>query len=85
MVKIDSSYTSQRCSECRYIHKNNRQGQFTFECQQCSFKVHADYNAAKNISVYNIEKVIQKQLELQEKLNLTKYKEQYMEQMKNIN
>lgn len=48
-------------------------------------KFHADYNAAKNISVYNIEKVIQKQLKLQEKLNLTKYKEQYIEQMENIN
>ena len=84
MVKIDPSYTSQRCSECGYI-QNNRQNQSTFECQQCSFKVHADYNAAKNISVYNIEKVIQKQLKLQEKLNLTKYKEQYIEQMENIN
>lgn len=85
VVKIDPFYTSQRCSECGYIHKNNRQDQSTFECQQCSFKVHADYNAAKNISVYNIEKVIQKQLELQEKLNLTKYKERYIEQMENIN
>lgn len=85
VVKIDPSYTSQRCSECGYIHKNNRQDQSTFECQQCSFKVHADYNAAKNISVYNIEKVIQKQLELQEKLNLTKYEERYIEQMENIN
>ncbi|AJG68170.1 transposase, IS605 OrfB family (plasmid) [Bacillus anthracis] len=39
VVKIDPSYTSQRCSECGYIHKNNRQNQSTFECQQCSFKV----------------------------------------------
>ena len=67
--------------------KQKHWGYFPKQCLQIcnSFKVHADYNAAKNISVYNIEKVIQKQLKLQEKLNLTKYKEQYIEQMENIN
>ncbi|WP_219375153.1 RNA-guided endonuclease TnpB family protein [Bacillus mycoides] len=84
VVKIAPSYTSQRCSECGYIHKNNRQDQSTFECQQCNLKVHADYNAAKNISIYNIEKLIQKQLKLQEKLNSKKYTEQYKEQIENI-
>ncbi len=84
VVKIAPSYTSQRCSECGYIHKNNRQDQSTFECQQCNLKVHADYNAAKNISIYNIEKLIQKQLKLQEKLNSKKYMEQYIEQIENI-
>lgn len=84
VVKIAPSYTSQRCSECGYIHKNNRQDQSTFECQQCNLKVHADYNAAKNISIYNIEKLIQKQLKLQGKLNSKKYTEQYIEQIENI-
>ncbi|PIE92697.1 transposase [Bacillus fungorum] len=85
VVTIDPSYTSKRCSECGYIHKNNRKSQSTFECQQCNLKVHADYNAAKNISIYNIEKVIQKQLKLQEKLNSKKFTEQYIEQVENIN
>lgn len=69
VVKIDPKYTSQRCSECGYIHKDNRpkgeKGQSYFKCVECGFEAHADYNAAKNIATKNIEKIIEKQIKKQ--------------------
>lgn len=47
---INPRYTSQRCSNCGHIHKDNRKTQETFECTSCGHKDFADYNAAKNIS-----------------------------------
>ena len=48
------AYTSQMCSECGYIDKENRPSQAVFECKNpdpevnCKYKDHADTNAAKN-------------------------------------
>jgi putative transposase len=55
---IDPYKTSQRCSECGHIDKDNRKDQSTFICVKCGFEVNADYNAAKNISTPDIEKII---------------------------
>jgi IS605 OrfB family transposase len=43
-------HTSKRCSECGFIHADNRPSRDTFECQQCGNRNHADYNAAKNVA-----------------------------------
>ena len=43
-------FTSQRCSECGYTHKDNRKSQSLFECQRCGYKDNADLNASKNLS-----------------------------------
>jgi len=56
--KINPQYTSQRCSKCGYIDSNNRVSRDKFVCQSCGYDTHADYNAAKNISLPNIEEVI---------------------------
>lgn len=67
---IDPKYTSQRCSCCGFIHKQNRdikKSQEKFECVKCGFKANADWNAAKNISIPNIENLIKQELERQEK------------------
>jgi putative transposase len=55
---VRPSYTSQRCSQCGCIDPENRDGR-EFECKKCGFKSHADYNAAKNLSIKNIDKIIQ--------------------------
>ena len=48
VIKVDPKYTSQRCSNCGAIHKENRcRGKF--KCIECGFKYHSDINAAKNI------------------------------------
>jgi IS605 OrfB family transposase len=59
VVKINPKYTSQRCSRCGYIHKDNRLTQRKFECLQCGFKENADYNASQNLSIRDIDKIIE--------------------------
>lgn len=48
-LKVDPRYTSQRCSACGHIEKNNRLSQAEFKCQICGHCDNADINAAKNI------------------------------------
>ncbi len=46
--KISPTYTSQRCSQCGWVRKNNRRGKL-FKCSSCSYESDADLNASKNI------------------------------------
>lgn len=47
---VDPAYTSQTCSRCGNIDKENRQEQEKFECTKCGFKLNADHNASINIA-----------------------------------
>ena len=49
LIKVDPKYTSQTCSRCGYVDKNNRVTQSRFVCKSCGFTINADINAAKNI------------------------------------
>ena len=49
VVKVSPVYTSQRCSECGWTHKDNRKGK-CFVCKKCNKTLDADYNASLNIS-----------------------------------
>lgn len=49
-ILINPAYTSQTCSHCGYINKENRLTQEQFKCLSCEFEVNADYNAALNIA-----------------------------------
>ncbi len=54
VCKIKPQYTSQRCSKCGYIDPENRPktpSQDKFLCQSCHYETHADFNAARNISL----------------------------------
>lgn len=70
VLLINPQYTSQRCSHCGYIDKNNRSSQEKFHCTNCDHEMNADHNAAKNISLPNIESIIKDTIEFQEKGNL---------------
>ena len=48
MVKVSPSYTSQTCSACGQIEKDNRKGE-TFHCLNCGYENDADVNASINI------------------------------------
>ncbi|TDC97810.1 RNA-guided endonuclease TnpB family protein [Actinomadura sp. 7K507] len=50
VVHVDPRHTSQGCSACGHIDKNNRPDQATFRCTSCGFAEHADVNAARNIA-----------------------------------
>jgi transposase len=48
LVKVSPAYTSQQCSHCGAIDKNNRQGE-AFLCTACGYEDDADLNASLNI------------------------------------
>jgi transposase, IS605 orfB family len=45
----NAEYTSQQCSKCGCIHKDNRKTQEKFKCIHCGHEENADLNASKNI------------------------------------
>jgi len=45
----NSEYTSQQCSKCGCIHKENRKTQEEFKCVECGYETNADLNASINI------------------------------------
>ncbi|GIN67539.1 IS200/IS605 family element transposase accessory protein TnpB [Bacillus glycinifermentans] len=46
---VDPQHTSQTCSCCGHVTKENRKTQANFECVSCGYVAHADYNASLNI------------------------------------
>ena len=48
---VDPKYTSQQCSVCGFISKENRKSQAEFVCLNCGHAENADINAAKNIAL----------------------------------
>ena len=65
--KVNPQYTSQRCSKCGNIDKENRKTQANFKCTQCGFSANADFNASQNLAIKDIDKLIQKSLSAKEK------------------
>ena len=49
LLVIPPQYTSQTCSRCGCVDKQNRQTQAKFKCMICGFECNADHNAALNI------------------------------------
>ena len=60
-IKVDPSYTSQRCSKCGNIDSDNRPSQAVFCCTKCGFRANADFNASQNLSIPEIDKIIKKE------------------------
>lgn len=47
---VDPRHTSQTCSCCGHVARNNRRSRGRFVCRGCGFELHADLNAARNIA-----------------------------------
>lgn len=64
IVFVNPAYTSQRCSKCGHISSDNRpkknKGSSYFQCIMCGYKDHADKNAARNLSIVNVDEIIEK-------------------------
>lgn len=60
--KIKPQYTSCRCSKCGHIDSGNRTEQAKFKCMKCGFKTNADWNASQNISIKNIDSLIENEI-----------------------
>lgn len=49
VILVRPNYTSQQCSKCGCIEKQNRNGNI-FKCIKCGFELNADLNASRNIA-----------------------------------
>ncbi len=49
LIRVDPKFTSQKCSCCGHIEKENRLKQAQFICKSCGYVSNADYNASINI------------------------------------
>lgn len=49
LLVVPPNYTSQTCSRCGCVDKQNRPTQAKFKCTACGFEANADFNAALNI------------------------------------
>ena len=49
LEEVDPEHTSQTCSSCGHVARENRASQAKFECQVCGYQDNADINAAMNI------------------------------------
>lgn len=49
--KVAPHYTSQTCSDCKHVSRENRKTQSRFECVSCGYQANADDNASSNILV----------------------------------
>jgi IS605 OrfB family transposase len=49
VILVDPRFSSQKCSRCGNILKENRNGS-SYHCRSCGFDCHADLNAARNIA-----------------------------------
>jgi putative transposase len=45
-ARVPAHYSSQECSECAHISKENRESQAVFHCKKCGHEANADVNAA---------------------------------------
>ena len=50
IIAVNPAYTSQECSRCHYVSKENRKTQKDFVCQHCHFTCNADVNAGRVIN-----------------------------------
>ncbi|MBK1671231.1 hypothetical protein CKO28_24830 [Rhodovibrio sodomensis] len=48
-TEVHAAYSSQACSHCGWVEKNNRRSQSEFRCRCCGTRMHADVNAARNL------------------------------------
>ena len=49
LIEVPAHHTSQTCSACGHVAKENRQSREKFACAACGHQAHADVNAAINI------------------------------------
>ena len=58
ITEINPAYTSQECSVCNYVDKNNRQKQEIIKCKFCNTSQYADVNGARNHQIRSSDEVI---------------------------
>ena len=49
VIEVDPKFTSQKCSCCGYISKENRKSQSRFRCIKCNFRLNASLNILNTV------------------------------------
>ncbi len=81
ITEINPAYSSQTCSKCGYVDKNNRKNQATFICGFCNSKQNSDVNSAKNILLRSSQKI--KSIYISKRKILDELLKQFIERLKN--
>lgn len=58
VVTINPRNTSRTCSKCGHCEKANRPDQATFRCKQCQYSTNADLNAAENLRIRGLGRLV---------------------------
>lgn len=77
-------YSSQQCSVCGSISRDNRKDQEHFECTECNHKSNADLNASINLKNRFTSDVLKSELHIQDEFNRLIPKKLKKEKIKEI-
>ena len=80
----NAEYTSQQCSKCGHIHKENRKTQEEFKCVKCGYEANADLNASINIRERIKSDVLRNSLHIEIEKNKYKPKTKNHNEIKEI-
>lgn len=64
LIEVNPQYSSQKCSHCGDIHKENRKNQANFNCISCGFTINADINASLNIKAAGLAVLASRGIEI---------------------
>jgi putative transposase len=83
IIKVNPAYSSQECSSCGYVDRQNRKDTQEFECKACGRKVNAQVNSAKNL--LNRRSIEEIKLHTSKKQVLKILVRRYLERLKGCN
>jgi IS605 OrfB family transposase len=58
VIKVDPRNSSRTCSKCGHCEKGNRPDQATFRCKHCGYSPNADFNAAENLRIRGLGRLV---------------------------
>jgi transposase len=58
VIKVDPRNSSRTCSQCGHCEKGNRLDQAAFRCKQCGYSTNADLNAAENLRIRGLGRLV---------------------------
>jgi IS605 OrfB family transposase len=58
LIEVDARNSSRTCSKCGHCEKGNRPDQATFRCKHCGHSTNADLNAAENLRIRGLGRLV---------------------------
>jgi putative transposase len=83
-ILVKTRFSSQECSECEHIAKENRRTQSSFVCVKCNHKMNADHNAGCNIKNRTIKVIRSKAFSKEKIVRKTSFKRKKVEELPSL-